>query len=447
MKATNLLEKAAVLRRRPKSPVAIGSVFLVATAILMVLLYLKNPIGTFFRPGETITAEFGENYGLAADETVVKVAGLESGVVDSIERTDHGTVLVSMKVDESAVDALGSHPSAAISPKTILGGQYSVELRHGGGSGTFDGEFIPLERTRLPVELDRVLEALPGATRESLQNVVRDVDKTLARGGVSALRGIFAEAPETLKPARTVFEAAQGTRPRLDLPQIVTNFHTTADVLSKYEGQLGNIVTSLRDTSRTLAEQSTPLANGIEYLPPTLRATRTGMTDLRVSLDKLTTTAGAFRPSARELDSVLAHLDPVLREGRPLIRDLRTLAHDARPMVEQLVPAVRRSTDVLDDLRGPVLPRINGPITDTVMNTWRGSGPYKYSGGGMQADHKFYEELGYLVANMDRGSQTQDVHGTMIGFQFGANTRSVQGVPFTLPNLIGAMQTFSGGAR
>lgn len=445
MKTANKFLKPALARRRPRSLFATGVLVLVVAVIVMTVLAFKAPIVTFLRSGETITAEFDRNYQLKAHDTNVKIAGLVVGVVSDVDYTDQGTAMVSMKVDESALEALGPKPSATVAPLTVLGGRYAIALKHGGGPGSFDGGLIPRERTQLPVELDRILESLPRPTRQSLQNVVSKLDGTLASGGKDALRDLVADAPKTLRPSGDVLEAAQGTRPRVDLPQIVSNFHATAAVLSKNDGQLGDIVTSLRDTTAVLAEQSRPLAAGIESLPGTLRATRTGVTDLQATLRKLTATAGKFRPAAKQLDPLLRTLDPVLRDAQPLLRDLRLLMHDARPLVKELVPTVRRGTEVLGHVRGPVLDRVNGPITHTVMNTWRGTGPYEGSGDGMQADHKFYEELGYMLANIDRGSMTQDAQGAGLGFQSGAGTRSVVGTPFTLPNLVEAMKKVAGG--
>lgn len=435
------------LHGRRLSPLRIGTVFLVAAAIVVTVLAFKNPIASFFRSGETVSAEFERNYQLHEDETKVKVAGLEVGVITGVHDTDNGTVLVTMKVDESAVDTLGPKPSAVIAPKTILGGQYAVELQRGGGRGSFEGTHIPRERTQTPIELDRILEALPRGTRASTQHVVGEFGRTLERGGKDALRDLAADAAGTLEPAGDVLAAARGTRPGADLEEIVSNFHTVADVLTEQEGRLGEIVTSLRDTTAALGAQSRPVATAITAMPGTLRATRAGVRELRGTLDKLTTTARAFRPAARQLDPLLARLEPVLGKARPLMRDLRPLLRDARPMIQQLIPVTTNGTRVFDDLRGPVLDRVNGPITETIMTTWRGRGPYKDSGGGTQADHKFYQELGYLAANLDRASMWQDKQGSMVGFQIGAGTETLAGNDLRLYELLRGMPRQTGGGR
>lgn len=433
--------------RRPRSQFALGVAFVVVAAVVGGLLAMKPQIQSWLMPGETIKAEFSSDYRLRPHKTKVKVSGLEVGVVTHVEHPNAKTTVVSMKVNDSGLDALGQKPSVHVEPLTVLGGAYMIELHPGGRGGRFEGEFIPKERTHLPVELDRILESLPRPTRESSQNVVEQFEETLARGGGEALRDLVASAPDTLKPASSVLEAVQGARPSVDLPQIVANFHSVASVLDRHEGQLGSIVDSLNDTTRVLAEQSMPLAAGFESLPETLRTTRTGLTDLRGSMERLGGTAASLHPTVMRLDPLLRKLAPVLEKARPLMRDLRPLLADAPPTIGRLSSVAERGSAVLGDLRGPVLERVNGPITDVVMNTFRGKGPYKNTGGGIQADHKFYEELGYLVTNLDRASMLQDAQGSTVGFQVGVGSRSLVGTPFTLENLMKEIEKVAGGAR
>jgi len=439
----------ALKRARPRTPFGWGAVVLAVVIVVMVGLYFKPTVQTALRSGETITAEFDSNHKLTENESRVLFAGLNVGVVRDIERRD-GLTVVSMKVDRSALEQLGAQPSARIVPNTLLSGVFGVELSPGGGSGAFEDDVIPRERTRTPVELDRILESLPAPTRAHLQNFVGQFGDTLASGGRDALRDLVQDAPRTLKPSNVVLRAARGTRPGVDLPRLVTNFEATASVLSQHRGQLSDIFASLQQTTAVLSDESPALTTGIRSLPDALRVTRTGVVDLRGTLERLTATSTKMRPVAAELDSLLRELGPVLREARPLLVDLRPLTRNARPLFDELVPVATRTTRVLHHVRGPVLERVNGPIIDTLTNPWQGTGPYKESGGGYQADHKFYEELGYLVAQADRGSMYQDGHGSMLGFQVGFNLDSFApaiGGPLTLPDLVRQLQQVTGGQR
>ena len=429
-------------RRAPKgSPLRIGWIALMLAAVLAVALSIKPTLETALTPGDTLSAEFPENYlgKIFPNETTVKLSGIETGRVTGVDYTDHHTAVVRMKVDSGVLDQLGPRPSATVTPRTLLGGLYSIELIPGGGPGSFpDGGSIPLDRTSLPVGVDRILETLPKPTRQATQGVLDKANRTLAEGGSAAIARLLREGPPTLGPANDVLQAVQGTNKGVDLPRLVTNLERFTTELTRNEGQLGAIMDDLSTTTRVLAARSRPLADTVATLPATLRETRDGVSRLDGTLDKLTTTAESFRPSVKELDPLLENLDPVLAKAGPLVADLRPLLADAKPAVEQLVPVSERGTAVLDDIRGPVLDRVQGPILHTVMNTWRGTGPYQGSGGGWQADHKFYEEIGYLVTNLDRGSKTQDAQGSLLSFQVGVGPlTSVAGLQnVNLPDLV-----------
>lgn len=426
---------------KPMPSLTVGLIALAVTALVAVVLYFKPTVATYLASGGSLQAEFKENYlgKLFPGETSVKLSGIESGTVSDVEYTDRGTTLVTMNVDDGILEKIRSKPTAAITPRTLLGGLYSIELRPGGPEGDFpDGDLIPLKRTSLPSGLDRITEALPRPTRQAVQDVVKNADAALAAGSKEELGKLLDTAPDTLAPAGKVLRAARGTRPGVDLPQLVTNLESASQAINRREGQLDSVLDNLDRTTGVLAAQSRPLADTISDLPATLRETRGGVTKLGGSLDRLTTTAESFRPAAQELDPLLAELDPVLTEARPLVEQLRPLLADARPAVDQLVPVSEKATSVVDDLRGPVLQRVKGPVLDTVMNTYRGTGPFEGSGDGFQADHKFYEELGYLVTNLDRGSKTQDPQGSLLSFQVGVGPlTSVAGLQnVSLPGLV-----------
>jgi phospholipid/cholesterol/gamma-HCH transport system substrate-binding protein len=92
-------------------------------------------------------------------------------------------------------------------------------------------------------------------------------------------------------------------------------------------------------------------------------------------------------------------------------------------VVERLVPASRVGIDVLDDVRGRVLERVNGPILSAVLSGFRGQAP-KYPGGTSHG-HPLYQELGYMFSNLDGAMKAYDDNGSMISFQPGFGTSSL----------------------
>ncbi|MDT7706019.1 MAG: phospholipid/cholesterol/gamma-HCH transport system substrate-binding protein [Pseudonocardiales bacterium] len=411
----------------------VGLVAVALFALFMVALFEKPAILTFLKPGVSVVAEFSRQYKLEAYRSPVKLAGTPVGVVTGVEPTDHGTVAVSLKLDSATLWKIGKSPSAEIRPTTVLGGNYYVALKPGGEPGKFTDQVIPAERTRIPVELDTLLRAIPPQAQQSMQHTTAHLDDTLKAGAGDALRDLAREAPAALAPTGAVIDAARGTRPGTDLAQLVTDLNRTAQVLTHRDGQLGDIVDAVASTSNTLADRSGPLAEAVAALPETLRLTRTGAQDLTGTLDRLTTTAESIRPAVRQLDPLMQQLDPTLAAARPLVSDLRPLLEQARPVVEELVPATQQATTVLDDVRGPVLDRVNGPIINTIMSEWHGQAP-KYPEGGN--GNKFYEELGYLFTNMNNASQFYDQNGGLVRIQAGAGTSSLVNTPGGLDQLL-----------
>ena len=423
------------------SPLKLGVAFVILALVAGVGLFQKNRIMTTIRPGATIPIVFAQDYRLREFVSKAKVAGVPVGTVSSVERRRDGLTEVQVKVSGDIPRKLGTAPSAVIRPTTLLGGDYYVELEFGGQRGNFTGT-IPLERTKIPVELDKVSAALQPDARAGLQSTVRNLDGTLANGGTEALRGVTSTAPGTLGPAAGVFNGLQGTNPRTDLPQLVQGLEATSRVLADRQHDLGGVVDDLRVTTDVLDHRSDDMATALDGMPQTLESTDRGLDRLHKTIGKLKDTADPARPVVRELDTTLAKLDPVLVKARPVVNELRTVLYEARPLVGQLSPVSQQLTSVLDDVRGPVLDRVNGPVLNTINSPFKGTGIYAGSG----SDRPFYQELAYMAANLDRATMA-DKNGSVISFLAGAGPGSVAGLPISLEQLFRQIAAQQGGGR
>lgn len=424
MSATKTLSHRAKV-----TPVKLGIVFVIVSLVAGVALFQKNRISTMLTPGETITIQFAEAHRLRVFVSDAKVAGVPVGTVSSVERTSEGITEVKVKVDHDVPRKLRSAPSAAIRPTTLLGGNYYVDLQPGGLPGSFGG-VIPLSRSKVPVEMDKVSAALQPDARKGIRTSIRDLDDVLAGGGSDALRELSVNAPDVLDSAAGAFTGMRGTKPKTDLRDIVRGLEASSRVLSEQQDQLEGIVRNLRDTSAVLARRGGDMAITLSGMPATLDSTDTGLSRLDTTFDKLVDTADVARPVVRELGSVVSHFDPVLAEATPVIRDMRGVLAEAGPLVRDLAPASSRLGGVFDDVRGPVLKRVNGPIMKTLNSPFKGTGRYAGSG----SKRPFYQELAYMATNADRATMT-DENGAMISFLAGAGPGSVAGLPVSLEQL------------
>jgi phospholipid/cholesterol/gamma-HCH transport system substrate-binding protein len=433
-----------VLIRSGRKRMVYGIGLALGCALLLVAVFSKPAIIAALRPGESIQIELSRAYKLDAAMSQVKIAGTPVGVVRSTTQTNHGTALVTLKVDTGTREKLGSAPTAAVRPTTILGGRYYVDLRPGGLPGRFDDTLIPVARTNTPVELDEVLSALQPRAVQGLQHTLTSVDETLRAGGADELDTFASRAPGPLNALGPVLQAARGTEPDTDLARLVSDADRAGKALITRDGQLGDVIGSLDTTTAAVARESGPLAQGIDNLPAALVAIDHAASDVSVTLDKLRTTAPLARPTAKALDPLLRRLDPMLDELRPVAAKLPPLMRDARPLTRQLVPVSELGTDVFDDLRGPVLDRINGPVLAALNTRWTGTGRFAGSGNN---GNMLYQEIASMFSNLANSSVHHDQNGSSINFEVGANWSELSGLPFGLDHRTNRLDGIGGPPR
>lgn len=405
----------------------VGILVLVLAVVGLAAVYQKERISTLITPGDTVRAHFERVYKLSPYRNEVKLAGTVVGTVTGEEwDEDAHASTVSMKLDPGIIEKLGSAPSAHIRPTLLLGGKYYVDLV-GGGAPDEETEEIPLERTSVPVELDRVLSSLNRDAREGLRGTVAKSDEFLVQDGSAALRDLLASAPGTLRPAGGVLDAARGTRPDQDLTATVTGFERLASALTADHERVARISEGMRDTAAALGQSSPALRDTVNAAPATLRTTRDGLADLQPTLAKLTETAPKFRDSAQALGPLLDELDPTLARTNTLVAGLRPLLADVRPTVDSLVPTSEQATKALDDVKGPVLDRINGPIKDRLFSPFHGTGAFE--GGGANGN-LLYEEVGFLASHLTSTFSVWDSTGAVARLTAGAGGNSAGGAGF-----------------
>ena len=384
--------------RTPKTPKGVGLAVLGGLLLLALYSFNQQQVLTTLSSGQDLKANFTRDYQVVPYSTIVKVAGVQVGMVTDTSQSDGQHTLVDMKLDNGTLDKLGTSPRAIIRPTTLLGGKYYIELvRDGSVGGPQSGSTIPLSRTAVPVELDSVLSTVtPAQASKGIRKTIISLADTGNANGRGQFDSFVDHAPATLKPLADVLSAAEGTQPMTDLSGMVSGLQATAQALTQQQGQVASIIDGLDQTSSALDGVRSPLGQTFAQGAATLAATRAGLQSLSPTLARLQTTATNFTPSARQLSSVLSALDPVLVAARPVLSQARSVAQDARPLVQNAVPAAASATTILKNVRGPVLQRLNGPIMNSLLTPWHGTGDF--AGGGNS--HPTYKEAGYLLANI-----------------------------------------------
>lgn len=389
----------------------IGLVLIVLVAALGTVLFQKNYLTTKLASGETMKADFSRDYRLRPYVSKVKVAGVVVGVVTEVTSLDKGAARVSMKLDKGIGEKVGASPSAKIRPNTLLGGNYYVDVIPGGDRGRSASGTIPLARTTVPVELDTVLTALRVPQRKAIQDVPRQLDGALKGGGTKALQQLAVAAPDSLTRAADVLDAVRGTRPETDLQELVPGLESAAKQLSSTPGQLGGSAADLAAGTHVLAARAAAVNETLGRAPTALDQATEGLAQLSTVLDAVDDTSAVARPAVRDLGRFLDSARPALAAARPVVTDLRPLMTDLRATTQQLIPTVDAAQTVVDDVRGPVISRVQGPITSALVDKYRGK-------------DEFYKTFSAFWANMNDTSRTTDLLGGQVAFQPGAGADS-----------------------
>lgn len=404
-----------------KTPRIIGVLTVLGLLCALVSVYQVDRVSSFISSlsADVITVEFdgvrGNKLSVGSD---VKVADALVGEVDDVEQSGRGTTVAKLRLDKYGAERLGARPRAQLRATTLLGGKYYVELQPDGQGEGESGLAIPLRDTKVPVELDEVLRAVPPPAQNGLQTTSRQLDRTLHEGGTEALQRTFKEAPGTLRPAGEVASALRGSPSGHDLTTLVSKTDGIARVLTQKDGQLGGVVESLADVSSALSDERRALSEATSDLPETLSRTDAGMHSLEGTFGQLSTTAKDARPTVAEVEPLVDELDSLSRQARPVVSDLVPVLEKARPVVNQLVPTAGQATRTLDNVKGPVLDRVRGPITSQVTSPWHGTGGFEGNGN----DHKLYEEVGYLAARGANLSHYTDQNSQLIALALGVGT-------------------------
>lgn len=215
----------------------------------------------------TVTAYFTSTVGLYTQNEVT-IQGVPVGQVDDI--VPQGNVVrVTLKVDNDA--PISASAQAVIVAPTLVSDRYvQFGPTYTGGPMLADGAVIPVERTAIPVELDRVYQSLDTISRALGPNGANQTGalNQLLRSSSGALGG----NGELLKSTITELGGAVGTLAdnRDNLFATVDNLGQFTNMLARNDGQVIALNNQLQDISAFLASERGNLSGVLQQLPPAL---------------------------------------------------------------------------------------------------------------------------------------------------------------------------------
>lgn len=344
------------IRKHVKDFVAIVFLVLVSAFVATILLSnqrLKLPgwvpfVGqTFYHlKGEFTTAQaVTPGQGQSVD-----IAGVPVGLITDV-KLKNGRAVVTMDIKQK-YNEVYSNATMLLRPKTGLKDMV-IELDPGtkkGGHLLKSGSTVPVGQTLPDVNLDEILAALDGNTRNYLQLLLHGAGEGLRYQGKN-LRADFKRFDPVARDADKITKLLAVRR--ANIRRVVHNFGQVTGALANKDKDLASLVDSSNAVFGALADQDQNLRRTIAQLPPTLRTTNPALIKTSALARELGPALEALRPGARALAPAQRQLRPFLRVTTPIIRDqLRPFARQALPTLRLLRPAARSISSSTSDLVG-----------------------------------------------------------------------------------------------
>jgi phospholipid/cholesterol/gamma-HCH transport system substrate-binding protein len=393
-----------VRRRRDngRSNVAVGLIALVVLAAATWFGFTKK---VPFQDHYEIKAAF-QSANNIRPSSPVRIAGVNVGKVTKVERLRGGTnqAIVEMQIDKKGLP-LHRDARAAIRPRIFLEGNFFVDLQPGSPSAPKmrEGDTIPVNQTKTPVQLDQVLTTLQADTRKQLQSLLREAGGALAGGGAEGYRASQKYWEAAYRDGAIVADAQHGEHPH-DLSGYIDKAGVVTGALDRNPAQLKSLITAFNQTARAFADNDKPLTDAIGELPRTLRvgsqalgalnaafpATRRLVRDMRPAVRSSGPALDAQRPFVHELRGLVqqSELRGLTADLRPAVPDLARLQHNTVPLYEQTRAASSCQNEV-------VLPWTKDKIQDKTFPT----------------DRKVYEEATKPLGGLAGESRSGDANG------------------------------------
>ena len=238
-------------------------------------------------------------------------------------------------------DGLPIHKDATITirPRLFLEGNFFLDLQPGSPSAAdlSSGSTIPVTQTATAVQIDQMLTSLQKDTRSSLQRALAGYGKALNQKptaaedatqdpivqgltGGEAINKTFHYGGKAGRTNSIVNEALLGQHPH-DLSNLVRGQRDVFKKLASTDGALPDLITNFNTTAGALAAESTNLSASIQQLAPTLEEAQPSLRHLNNALPPVPQArdrAGARRPPASRRRSRPAR--PWLVQTRKLLR-------------------------------------------------------------------------------------------------------------------------------
>ncbi|MFL5841994.1 MAG: MlaD family protein [Thermoleophilaceae bacterium] len=392
------------------SPFAAG---LITIALVLIGTYFVFAKALPFRHHYEVRVVM-DNANLLQPRSVVRIAGIDVGMVEKVERYKHTNLaLVTMRIEDKG-RPLHRDATIKVRPRLFLEGNFYVDLKPGTPAAAElpDRGIIPVTQTARPVQLDEVLSGLPASTRSSLRRALAGLGGALdTRGvdgqtGAEALNETLRTSPRALRDSAVVAQALVGP-PDHGLAAAIRGFGRAAKAVADNGEQATALVADLNATMQALAAKAPALERSVALLGPTAANARKGFASLNASLPATRRFALDLVPGVEATPAAIAAANPWIAQVKPLLgaSELGGWLHELRPAAAGLASLAAETKRFL-----PEIDDFNRCITGVVLP----SGNVKIEDGSHSAGVENYKELWYAMVGQAGEGAGFDGNGSFL---------------------------------
>ena len=342
---------------------------LMALAGTGVLHYLVSP-----QPRHEVKVQFANSKQLHKGDDV-RIDGIAAGKVGDIKSSGGGNQsTVTLNVNNDATK-LYRDATAVVRWKTVLGGDFYVDLAPGSpDAGSLGSQTIPVSRTSSQVELDDITSVLqPNAVR-GLHTLPGELTKALSN---PAQPGRLLNAVADISPdAQAGLGALRGQVPDRDLRQLISATATTVKAIDRPDDRTRKLISGAAATLGTTGRRAADLQATIAKSPSVMRDSDTTLTQLQGTLALANPLLAKLRVPSGQVAPTLAHLNPTLTGANRLLHRAEPLLHSLRPAAASLakvakagLPLIRGLEPSLDRTQKTILPMLSEKDPQTTKST------------------------------------------------------------------------------
>ena len=352
-----------------------------------------------------------QNANLVQPKSVVRIAGVDVGQVESVARYRHTKLaLVTMRIDDRG-RPVHRDATLKIRPRLFLEGNFYVDLHPGTPSTPElrDGGMIPVTQVTQPVQLDQILASLSAPTRASLQKTVRGLGEAFDSGsptGAQALTDTLRSSPQALRDSAVVGQALAGP-PENDLRKAIAGFAKATKAIADNEGAATALVSDFEATMSALAAQAPALRRTVAQLGPTAVNARRGFASLNAALPSTRRFARDLVPGLRATPAAIDASAPWIAQTAPLLstRELGGWLHDFKTLAPGLAGLAAGTKEFV-----PSIDDFDRCITGVILP----SGNIKVDDGALSSGVENYKELWYAFVGQNGSGAGFDGNGSFL---------------------------------